>query len=208
MKVTVKNGCIGSLIGGTLLLLALAMASDAQDGKPPLLTTLLQGFEEGLGGWKAANDDSYNEKRYAQKVERSPRDASTEGQHALKGIFNVTRSDGAAIFCTEDPLDLSAASALMFDIYVSEPKLKVALTVSTGDNWDWHESRPLPLAMGWTKMTFPLDQGFKAARSGWTYTVGVGKLSDVRRLGIIIFPDRNLQGELFLDNLRAAKAAP
>jgi len=209
MKGVGKTGCIGSIIGGTLLLLALAMAVETTGGKPPLFTMLLESFEGAdLGDFGPVTDASYKEKRYAQKVERSPRYASTEGEHSLQGTFNVLLPNGAAIFQTERPQDLRGTSALMFDIYVSEPNLRVALAVSTGIDWEWHESEAVSLAMGWTKVTIPLDRGFKTERSQWRHTQSVANLSDVRRISIIIFPGRQLQGTIFLDNLRAAKAVP
>lgn len=179
-----------------LLLLALPAWSLAQ-----ATVTLLDDFEAPRTTWQPGKAPTYQDSS-AQSVALTAEHAT--GKQALALQFRKDEKP-KAIFLLERPLDLSQAPILEFDLFNPGAGAEVAIALSTGSGWEWHESTSAPLKQGAQTVAFDLTSNqFKTARSNWTFGVSVAKPAETQRLALIIIPTDD--GAVYLDNLRLTTA--
>ena len=101
----------------------------------------------------------------------------------------------------------TAKARISFDIYNPGGVTDVALAVSTGTLWDWHESLPQAIATGWNHVTFTLDSNdWKCEASGWEYTSAIAGLDDVKQLSIGVY-GHTASGSVYVDNIYTGTAS-
>jgi len=165
-------------------------------------------FESGTAeGWVAARGPAWTD-NYALGATVTSEVAS-EGQYSLRCDFDGTSVPTdqfyKAIFYIERQLDMAPCSTLVFAVHNSIDGMEVAISLSTGPNWVWHESPRRPLGTGWNEdVTFDLDAtNFKTEASNWRDPVPVADKNDTKLLTIIFIPPkRPLAGSLYLDAIR------
>lgn len=108
-------------------------------------TTLLFDFETESSGWQAGTPPNFGDSS-AKAVKLSTKNAS-QGKQAIELIFEKNDMP-KAVFFVEAPTDLSTESHLLFDLYGSDATSGVALALSTGSSWEWHESGVVPVKPG------------------------------------------------------------
>ncbi|PKO22755.1 MAG: hypothetical protein CVU38_07735 [Chloroflexi bacterium HGW-Chloroflexi-1] len=194
------------------------MASPAPQPSPPPTATptpaptatpslsrnlsLWEDFEGTGPTWDAGQAPSYSDSD-AQAAEVTTEHAS-QGSHALRLTFDLQSADRKAIFYTEGDLDLSAVERVLVDAYNPGEPLKLALALSTGGAWEWHESVPITLKKGWNHdLAFNLRApSWKAARTNWEFATTPANLPVTKRLALLLFVSRPGPGTLFVDNIR------
>lgn len=180
------------LLLALLLLLALPVWLLAQ-----ATVTWLDDFEAKTTTWQPGKAPTYGDSS-AQAVALTAEHAT--GTQAL--ALQFTKSEKPkAIFLLERPLDLSQAPILEFDLFNPGAAIEVAIALSTGSSWEWHESTSALLKQGAQTIAFDLTSNqYKTARSNWAFTVAVDKPVETQRLALIIIPASD--GAVYLDNLR------
>lgn len=166
-------------------------------------------FESGTTEeWVAARGLDWTDNYALEATVTSER--ASEGRYSLKCDFDGTSvSTGQfykAIVYIERQLDMALCSRLVFDVYNSIDDMRIAISLSTGPNWVWHESPPTQLGTGWNKdIPFNLDAtDFKTEASDWRHSMPVADKNDTKRLAIIFIPPkRPLAGSLYLDAIRS-----
>lgn len=160
-------------------------------------TTLLDDFDAPRTAWQSGVAPTYQDSS-ATKVVLTTDHAT--GKQALALHFTKTEKP-KAVFLVERPLDLGQAPILEFDLFNPGVATEVALALSTGSSWEWHESASASLAQGAQTIAFDLTSNqFKTARSNWAFGVSLAKPAETQRLAIIITPTDD--GAVYLDNLR------
>lgn len=163
--------------------------------------TMLDDFEAKTTTWQPGKAPTYQDSS-AQAVALTAEHAT--GKQAL--ALHFTKSEKPkAIFLVEQPIDLSRAPILEFDLFNPGTAAEVAIALSTGSSWEWHESGNAPLKQGAQTVAFDLTSNqYKTARSNWAFGVSLAKLMATQRLAVIIIPTGD--GAVYLDNLRLTTA--
>ena len=162
---------------------------------------VLDDFEAKTTRWQPGKAPTYQDSS-AQKVALTTEHAT--GTQAVALHFSKTETP-KAIFLVEQPIDLSQAPMLEFDLFNPGTAAEVAIALSTGSSWEWHESASAPLKQGAQTVAFDLTGNqYKTARSNWAFGVPVAKLAETQRLALIIIPTGD--GVVYLDNLRLTPA--
>jgi len=157
-------------------------------------------FEGSSDKWSAAE---YSEATSVTAV----KEHATDGEYSLQADFNI-REDKAIyqIEFPNAPLDLSTCSTLVVDITTRMSGLQLALAVSSGEEWEWHESKPLPLDDGLNlDLEFDLNaMDFKAARNDFEdFTLPIINREEGRRIALLIFSDiKPRTAAVYFDNVR------
>ncbi len=159
--------------------------------------TTLDDFEAKTTTWQPGKAPTYQDSS-AQAVVLTAEHAT--GKQALALQFTKTENP-KAIFLLERPLDLSQAPIIEFDLFNPGTAAEVAIALSTGSSWEWHESASAPLKQGAQTVAFDLTSNqYKTARSNWAFGVSVAKPAETHRLALIVVPAGD--GAVYLDNLR------
>lgn len=165
-------------------------------------TTLLFDFETESSGWQAGTPPNFGDSS-AKAVKLSTKNAS-QGKQAIELIFEKNDMP-KAVFFVEAPTDLSTESHLLFDLYGSDATSGVALALSTGSSWEWHESGVVPVKPGKQTLAFDLTAStYKSQASQWELTTAIKNLASTQRIALVVFPDKT--GSIFIDNIRLTSA--
>ncbi len=151
------------------------------------------------GGWQAnqlASDDSY---AVAVLYGRH------EGVYGVNLKYRTATEQQKASFYKEAQYDWTSVTGVRFDVYnPQDHAVEVSLAVQTGSNFTWHESERLMVKPGWNHdLTFSVaDPVWKSAQSNWTNTDNLAAANDVRRVNLLVYPNRREEGKLFLSRVR------
>ena len=165
----------------------------------PTMFTTIDDFEASETAWKAGTVPDYADSS-ALSVALTSEHAS-QGKQALQ--LNFEQNDKPkAIFFLDQPLDLSQARFVQFDIYNPGTVSGVGIAVTTGADLVWYESDSFSVEKDkQTSLSFDLTTGtYKAASTNWEFRASIADLNSVSRLAIIIYPAQS--GSVFVDNLR------
>jgi hypothetical protein len=169
----------------------------------PAAPIYLDDFEGSTTTWQPGLPPGYIDSS-AVSVKISDQHA-TLGKHSLELIFDKNNLP-KAIFTLERPIQLDQANFLEFDLYNPGAAAQIAISLSTGDTWEWHESGVLPLAEGAQTISFDLQaSNYKSAASNWELTTSVKNLALTQRIAVLIFPAQ--AGSVFIDGLRTVESA-
>ncbi|HMB01509.1 MAG TPA: DUF5060 domain-containing protein [Spirochaetota bacterium] len=159
-------------------------------------SVLIDGFNK-IGMWGAAPwENNAGEVSYSGKY-------SAEGQYAVKIKFEKSSQFHKAVAASEKDRDFSQIEYLLIDIYNKSDNFnKFTFAVTTGDSWEWHESKTFILQPGWNRnVMLPIKAWqWKAPRTDHFYRGKLKNAADVRR---ICFNFWGRGGTVFIDNLRA-----
>ncbi len=171
--------------------------------QPAAILPMLDDFETPSTSWIPGLPPGFNESS-ALSVALSDQH-SASGTQSLELAFDKN-DQPKAIFAYERPLDLSASHFLEFDIFNPGAASGVALSVSTGETWEWFESAVVPLEQGAQTISFDLTaQNYKSAASNWALTAPLNNLDHTQRIAVLIIPLE--PGSVFIDTLRLSESA-
>ena len=171
--------------------------------QPAAILPMLDDFETPSTSWIPGLPPGFNESS-ALSVSLSDQH-STSGAQSLELAFEKN-DQPKAIFAYERPLDLSASHFLEFDIFNPGAASGVAVSVSTGETWEWFESAVIPLNEGLQTVSFDLTaQNYKSAVSNWEMTASLINLDHTQRIAVLIIPLE--PGSVFIDTLRLSESA-
>jgi hypothetical protein len=163
-------------------------------------------FETGIEGWQPCTSASCAADSSAVTVTQSL-SHTTEGSYSLRLDFDHASGHSKAIYQVDNGAgwDFSNRDVLKFDLWKQGEPAQVAIALSTGSGWVWHESRAVDLEDGDNAISINLkDDGWKTAASGWNYGVPVQDLDQVYRINLL---RRGLSGQrAALFSRRAADA--
>jgi hypothetical protein len=141
---------------------------------------------------------------------RMVRNTGGEGDEVQELRYRAGSNDKAA-FTRSIQQDLSAAAALVFDVYnPTDREVKLAVALTTLPGYTWFESRVRTVApRSWTiGVRFDLTREvWKEEATGWRYVSKPRNLDNVQRLSILIY-DRQNSGTLYLDRVRFEQEPP
>jgi len=194
--------CLGVPSFCLLLLITLAclprLTASAQTS-----ASVIDDFEAASTNWQPGLAPTYGDSS-AQAVTLTTQNASS-GKQALELSFEKNEKP-KAVFLLETALDFSAAPILEFDLFNPGTAASVAIALSTGDGWEWHESNLAQLKTGAQTVAFDLTGvQYKSAKTNWQFTTKIANLATTKRLAILIFPAKT--GALTIDNVRTAASA-
>jgi hypothetical protein len=99
--------------------------------------------------------------------------------------------------------DWTGESTVTLDIYNPGGPTAIAIAVSTGAGWDWHESPTQALQTGWNTVSFSLTaSNWKSAATGWQHTGTIANRNQVKRLAVGFFGYGGQSGAVHMDNIR------
>ncbi len=127
---------------------------------------------------------------------------TTVGETALKFSFERASDSRKAICMLEKVMDWSEIEGMKLDIYNDTGRyVSLAISITTGDEWEWYESRGIRLDRGWNKdVTFDLtDNSYKAERSNWRHRLNIENLDSVLRVSYLFW---GAEGDIYMDNIR------
>ncbi len=127
---------------------------------------------------------------------------SAVGNYSLKFSFIDASPMRQAICMLEKNMDWSSVERMNLDVYNdSGNNLFMSLSLSTGEEWEWFESRSIVLEPGWNRdITFDFEaEDYKAEKSRWQHTLGIENIEDVRRVSFLF---RDGSGDVYIDNIR------
>lgn len=151
---------------------------------------------EAIGNWNPANG-------YSDATAVSLNSSFvTQGSYAIQAAYTPAGFNKAYLEKSGLDEDWSAKTTFRFDIYNPGGPTSATVAVSTGSNWDWHESISFPLAVGWNTITTGLSaNNWKSAATGWQNNGTIANRSQVKRLAIGIF-GYGSAGSIHVDNIR------
>jgi cellulase (glycosyl hydrolase family 5)/mannanase-like protein len=98
--------------------------------------------------------------------------------------------------------DWSAKSTVTLELYNPGGPTQIAIAVSTGSSWAWHESITQPLQAGWNTVTFNLGaSNWKSQATNWQYNGTIAQRNSIKRLAIGVFGHTGA-GSIHVDNIR------
>lgn len=165
---------------------------------PAAAGDLLNSFEAGTDGLhiNAAADNS------ATTIASSTEHA-TDGTKVAQLTFNHNSSIHSRAVYQYDlspSRDWRAYDMIQFDMWANQP-LAVALVLGTGPSYTWFEaSSQRQLVIGNNTVQFNLKSAIW--NGGGSNNVAVADLNDVRYLAFLVYPARDGQDSVYLDNLR------
>jgi hypothetical protein len=174
--------------------------------------SLLESFENGFSKWKLASDDPNFKDEYGTSLELS--DRTIEGKKSLrigykttKGICkNINYDIRKASILFENANDFSQVKTFKFDIF-TDNIISVALGLSTGGTWTWHESEPKKIMKGeFNTVKFNINNSkWKTEASKWQFNSILNDKATVQRIAIILFLDKDKIGYALIDNIVIVK---
>ncbi|MEM7344080.1 MAG: hypothetical protein AAF485_07545 [Chloroflexota bacterium] len=137
----------------------------------------------------------------------------TDGRYAIQLHFDIdpAQERPKAIFLENENktqgegIDLTRFRYLQFDLQnPNNHPLQIALAVSTGDAWVWHESEPLPIVPQLNQdMTFDLlANDYTDSTTPSQYNQAIANLENTKRFALVIYTEDPVIGTVYLDNLR------
>jgi hypothetical protein len=168
-------------------------------------------FEDGdAGQWKAAPSHPEYQDNYATRCLPTTEQAS-EGRYALRCDFDgrghpTPVRPGAfwkAVFLIERRWDLSGFRRLRLDVWSPIEQAQLAIALTTGEGWEWHESPPIGLRAGWNRgVAFDLTRSDYKTAPRWEFTHAIAARSDTRRLAVLYIPPKApAAGSVYLDDI-------
>jgi len=181
---------------------------DPKDGKdsasaiPTLGAALLDGFEgpeHTVWAFDSADDEG---------VADYVSEGATQGKKALRVTIRQKGSKGRVHLRREVEMDLSQASALIFDISAPADKLTATLALKTWPGDMYQESKPLNLKSGLNSdVRFPLDgKNWKNEKTKWEFDGPPVNLQFTHRLMLLLSTGEESSGSFLIDNLRVEGA--
>ena len=165
---------------------------------------LLDGFEgpeHTLWAFDAADDEAT-----AKYIE----DGATQGKIALQITVCRKGSKGKINLRRDVELNLSHASALLFDLSAPVDKLSAALAFKCAPGDVYQESEPIVLTAGLNRnVRFALDsRTWKSVQSKWEYNKPLINVNAVTRIMLLLFTENESSGSFLVDNLRVEGESP
>lgn len=133
------------------------------------------------------------------------------GGEKIRGMqlkFNTLSPYEKAMFNYTGKIDFSNAVGIKFDIYNPlNYGVKITIAFKIGEDEIWYESKQIPVAPGWNKDIFFdfISPSFKSSLSNWNYTDNLFARDDIREIIISIFPDRVVEGEIYMSDIKLAR---
>ncbi|MEI7542981.1 MAG: hypothetical protein WCJ94_07005 [bacterium] len=129
-------------------------------------------------------------------------DYVSTGTKSLEVQLDATQAGQQGAIQLFDTGSLDGVNEVKFDIYNSSlANMKIFLMLKTGNNWLYHESVRQNLIPGWNKgITFNLKTATYGTNGN--YNGMIKDISNVRRFGIVVEPDRKTNGFIALDNIQ------
>jgi hypothetical protein len=158
-------------------------------------------FQSSLAVWAANKPPTYADSTSTNLSVTS--EHALNGQQSLELVFDF--NEGLkALFSLERPIDLSNAARLYIELSDPDGVLdSVAVALSTGTDWLWHEAVPQKVQTGDNSLTFDLaGSDFSTAATGWKPGARLANLDQVQRLSVILFPKKS--GKVYLQSVRTS----
>lgn len=125
---------------------------------------------------------------------------------ALKLIYMAGEKDKTS-FKHLTYLGADPTGNAMLHIYVPpdcEKPPQIGIALSTTAAYVWHESRILPLKLGWNAVEFPLSApNWKTQKTKWEFTAGIENIGEIRAVNLIVYNSKET-GWLLVDGLQCA----
>ncbi|HYG74004.1 MAG TPA: cellulase family glycosylhydrolase [Planctomycetota bacterium] len=165
---------------------------------PTLTGVLLDGFEgpaHTVWAFDSADDEG---------VAEYVADGATQGTKALRVTIREAGRKGRLHLRRDVHLDLSQASALLFDITSPAEKLSATLAIKTNPGDSYQECRPIELQKGLNRdVRFSLEgNGWKNEKTKWEYAGPPVNLHGLHRIMLLLSTGKEDKGAFVVDNLR------
>jgi len=165
---------------------------------PVLSGVLLDGFEgpdHSVWAFDSADDEGIAE--YTS-------DDVTQGKRALRISIREKGRKGRLHLRRDVELDLSQASALLFDLVSPAEKLTATLAIKTNPGDSYQESRPIDLKQGLNRdVRFSLEgNGWKNEKTKWEFSGPPVNLHGLHRIMLLLSTGHESKGSFLVDNLR------
>ena len=179
-------------------------------GGPPMCEPPIYSFETDVEGWIIGDGNNGFADSSATGIMTSTLHATDGDQSLLLQFDHMAAMHNKAVFMVEDGggRDFSSHTSFNFDLWKSGQPTQVALAITTGANWDWHESVIMPLTDGENRLVFDLTSSdWKSAASGWEHTGTIANRTDVKRIAVLLFPGADGAGMAYLDKVQLCAPA-
>ncbi len=204
---------------------------DTLQGKDPALLARLAEIESSEASFIAAKEQAMerikslqeqeglekefwqgDNKNYSNQIERElrPLDPKALVSNQVLDVKLLATGKDKAVIRTRYEFDGSSGPVFVF--YVTAPNLKipVSLAVKTGDQWEYYESKAVPLVGSNEPQRIQFDlkaKDWKSKNSGWTHNGSIGNAANIREIQIQFHNGRQ-EAHVLIDGIGFLAPAP